>query len=39
MFDYYDRHGLVGGCRPLTGLLGRTPNDVRAVIEREVPEG
>ncbi|MCW2724698.1 MAG: NAD-dependent epimerase/dehydratase family protein [Frankiales bacterium] len=37
MFDHYDRHGLVGGCRPLADLLGRTPNDVRAVIEREVP--
>lgn len=34
MFDYYDRHGLVGNPRALTGLLGRSPTTFAGTITR-----
>ena len=34
MFDYYDRHGLVGNPRALTGLLGRSPTTFGAALAR-----
>jgi uncharacterized protein YbjT (DUF2867 family) len=34
MFRYYDEFGLTGSPRVLTWLLGRTPTDLRAFLER-----
>ncbi|MDQ2723653.1 MAG: NAD(P)H-binding protein [Actinomycetota bacterium] len=34
MFGYYDRHGLVGNPRALTGLLGRPPTTFVAALAR-----
>jgi uncharacterized protein YbjT (DUF2867 family) len=30
MFDYYDRHGLLGSCVTLRAILGREPRSLRA---------
>jgi NAD(P)H dehydrogenase (quinone) len=34
MFDYYDRHGLVGNPRALAGLIGRSPTTCAAALVR-----
>jgi len=33
MFDYYDRHGLLGSCLTLRAILGREPRSLRAYFE------
>ncbi len=36
MFDYYDRHGLVGNPRALAGLIGRSPTTFAAALVRQL---
>lgn len=33
MFDYYDKHGLLGSCVTLRAILGREPRSLRAYFE------
>jgi uncharacterized protein YbjT (DUF2867 family) len=33
MFDYYDRHGLLGSCLTLRAILGREPRSLRAFFQ------
>jgi len=35
IFDYYDRHGLVGNPRALAALLGRSPTTFAAALARK----
>ena len=39
MFDYYDRHGLRGNPRVLSGLLGRSPTTFGEFVARTLQAG